>query len=206
MCALNHSQSIILASKSPRRREILERFGFSVDVRIPQGIREVNLGESGMDTPEKVVQENAIRKADFVSSGELCVLASDTIVMLDGVQYGKPDSREQAFRFLTDLSGKTHQVFSSFCLKHRNRQQMGWDVSRVSFKSLDSTQIMDYMEKVHVMDKAGAYAIQDGGESIIARLEGSFYTVMGLPIEKILSVLQQWEYPIPPCNGARDTF
>ncbi|MBN2143174.1 MAG: septum formation protein Maf [Candidatus Aureabacteria bacterium] len=181
--------SILLVSQSPRRREILETFGFRVQVQNPRAsIPEVNLGENKMNTPEKVVCENAKRKAGSVSTaGHDWVLSSDTIVVLNGKQYGKPRNKKEALLFLSELSGKTHQVFSSYYLRRKSQSWTGYDVSHVTFKKLSRSQILDYLKQVEVMDKAGAYAIQNGGERIIAGFQGSFYTIMGLPIEKIIA-------------------
>lgn len=181
---------LILASKSPRRREILEKYGFEVLVQQPSNVRELDLGEEGLDTPEKVVCENArLKVLSIVPKEPAWVVGSDTIVVLHGKQYGKPKNEEQAIQFLTELSGGTHEVYSSYCLKMNGRMELGFDVSEVTFKTLSRKEIQRYIETVHVMDKAGAYAVQEGGEEIVASLEGSFYNVMGLPIEKILTIL-----------------
>ena len=184
------SMKIILASQSPRRREILEKHGFEVIVQKPFNVRELDLGEEGLDTPEKVVCENArLKVLSIVPKEHAWVIGSDTIVILNGKHYGKPETEEEAIQFLTELSGKTHEVYSSYCLKMNGRMELGFDVTEVTFKSLSKKEIERYIEAVHVMDKAGAYAVQEGGEDIVESLEGSFYTVMGLPIEKILPIL-----------------
>ena len=182
---------LILASKSPRRREILEKFGFEVEVKVPVDVEEIQLGQKGCHTPDQMVCENARLKAlSVTNTNGTWILASDTTVILEGKEYGKPRDEQEAFLFLKELSGKTHEVFSSFCLMRGGvLQHLGYDISRVTFKPLTSSEIRDYMVKVHVMDKAGAYAVQEGGEAIISNLEGSFHNVMGLPIEKILSIL-----------------
>ena len=181
---------VILASKSPRRREILEKHGFKVLVQKPSNVWELDLGEEGFDTPEKVVCENArLKVLSIIPKEHTWVVGSDTIVMLHGKQYGKPKNEEQALQFLTELSGHTHEVYSSYCLKMNGRMELGFDVSQVTFKNLSRREIEAYIQNVHVMDKAGAYAVQEGGEDIVASLQGSFYTVMGLPIEKILAIL-----------------
>jgi septum formation protein len=187
--------SILLVSQSPRRREILEKFGFQVKVQIPSSsIQEANLGEPGLETPEKLVCENARRKAESIASPfQEWVLSSDTIVIWSAKQYGKPRGKNEAIRFLRELSGKTHEVFSSYFLRKGKREWLGWDVSQVTFKSLTRPEILNYIQKVEVMDKAGAYAIQNGGEEIVSGLQGSFYNVMGLPIEKILEVIRNGE-------------
>ncbi len=180
---------ILLASASPRRREILEKFGFQVTVCVPR-VREIELGQNGCRTPEQMVMQNARLKAEAVPADAGWILASDTTVFFKGKEYGKPGERTEAIRFLTELSGNTHEVYSSYCLLKQGVEHLGFDVARVTFKKLNLKEIERYLETVHVMDKAGAYAIQEGGESIVEKLEGSFHTVMGLPIEKILEILK----------------
>ena len=172
--------------------EILKNFGFEVIVSPPPpSSKELTLGEAGLDTPEKVVLENARIKSDSIQDppSQDWVLSSDTIVVLEGKVFEKPKDEEEALKFLSLLSGKTHEVYSSFCLKKKERRIEGFDISRVTFKNLSRKEMEHYLETVHVMDKAGAYAVQEGGEQIIEKLDGSFYNVMGLPIEKIVAVL-----------------
>jgi len=181
---------ILLASGSPRRREILEKFGFQVTVHVPN-VQEITLGKNGCHSPEEMVMHNAKLKADSacdfvsVSADSTWILASDTTVFFKGLEYGKPADRNEALRFLKELSGNTHEVYSSFCLRKNKLQHLGFDVARVTFKKITSQEIEQYLDTVPVMDKAGAYAVQEAG-SIVKKIEGSFYTVMGLPIEKIL--------------------
>jgi len=183
------NKEIILASKSPRRKEILEKFGYQVEVVLPYNVDEVNLGQSGFNTPDKVVCHNSLLKARSVPASNKPILASDTIVMLGEKQFGKPEDKKEAISFLTLLAGKTHQVYSSYSIIHKGQEKTGFDLSHVTFKKLSEKEIMQYIETVHVLDKAGAYAIQDGGEIIVEKLEGSFYTVMGLPIEIVTKLL-----------------
>jgi len=182
---------IILASQSPRRREILEQHGFEVLVQKPSNVRELDLGEEGLDTPAKVVCENdRLKVLSIIPKEHTWIVGSDTIVMLNGKHYGKPETEQEAVQFLTELSGKTHEVYSSYCLKMNGRMELGFDVTEVTFKALSQAEIERYIANVHVMDKAGAYAVQEGGEDIVASLKGSFFTVMGLPIEKIIPILE----------------
>lgn len=190
---MNNKPSIILASQSPRRKEILENAGFDVLVIIPHNAHEISLGDSIFDSPSKVVLENARRKASSIGKKNKPVLASDTIVILNNKQYGKPKDLSEATEFLSELSGKTHQVFSSFCLSHDSKMSLGFDVSDVTFKHLKRNNISHYLNTVHTLDKAGAYAIQDGGEIIIQNLTGSFHTVMGLPVEKVMKVIEKMD-------------
>lgn len=191
MITLNPGNNIItLASSSPRRREILEREGFKVEVFKPDQVEEISLGGK-FDTPEKVVVENSLRKvSSYEGKKDQYVLASDTIVVLKNKQFGKPSDLNEAVLFLKELAGRTHQVYSGFALKKNNSITTGHDISFVSFKDLKDEDISLYLNKVNVLDKAGAYAIQEKGEMIIDKLKGSFNNVMGLPIEKILQIFK----------------
>jgi septum formation protein len=179
---------ILLASRSPRRREILEEFGFQVTVHVPN-VEEMTLGQNGCDSPEKMVMHNAKLKAESVSGYSGWILASDTTVFFNEREYAKPVDRDEAIRFLTELSGNTHEVYSSFCLRKEEVEHLGFDVARVTFKKLPLKEIEKYVDTVPVLDKAGAYAIQASKGILLEKLEGSVYTVMGLPIEKILKIL-----------------
>ena len=184
---------IILASQSPRRKEIFEKFGFLVEVKYPpKDLLEIHPDGSEPWIPEEIVCENAIRKVESIFPVEnQWMVGSDTLVVLNHKAYGKPKDQEEAFAFLSELSGHTHQVYSGFCLKYNNQRLPGWDQASVTFKKLSTKEIQHYVETIPVLDKAGAYAVQEGGETIIENLEGSYYTVMGLPIEKISLTMTQ---------------
>lgn len=186
-------ETIHLVSASPRRREILEDHGFKVKVVTPVHGEELSLNDLPGSTPEYIVSENSKIKSSGVILADQWVLAGDTIVVYAGKEYGKPSDIEQARQFLRELSGNTHTVYTGFCLKHNSQIFTGYDLSHVTFKSLNDSIINNYLSKVHVLDKAGAYAVQNEGMDIIETYKGSFFNIMGLCIEKILETIQHYQ-------------
>lgn len=177
----------ILASASPRRSQLLREAGYRFRV-VASSVEE---WEDPAADPQEMVLENARRKAAAVAAlhPEEIVLAADTTVALDSIVYSKPADESQAAEFLRALSGRTHQVFTGVVamaggcwLEHIER-------SDVTFRVLDEAAICDYINTVSVLDKAGAYAIQDGGERIVERYQGSFSNIVGLPMEAVHSLL-----------------
>lgn len=183
---------LILASASPRRAELLKLL--AADFRILPG----SVDEVAHDhlTPLEVCQLNAHRKARAVAKKipDAIVLGADTLVFLDNEILGKPRSHAEARRMLSRLQGRTHQVVTGVCLMHlRTHQERIFAVSTdVLFHPLTSKQIRHYLKQIHPLDKAGAYAIQERGELIIAEISGSFSNVVGLPVEKLREELAVW--------------
>ena len=122
------------------------------------------------------------------------VLGSDTVVELDNTLFGKPESLEEARTMLLQLQGKTHQVVTGVCLIHLrgHRQKLYAENTGVTFRRLTGVEIDRYLEKVNPLDKAGGYAIQEYGESIVQDIEGSYTNVMGLPVESLRTELVSW--------------
>ncbi len=142
--------------------------------------------------PAALAIENARRKARAVA--ELApgrwILGADTVVALEGRLFGKPSSPDQARAYLRALSGRTHEVVTGCCLCGPDGvHEVFHETTRVTFRALDDAAIDDYLARVHVLDKAGAYAIQEHGERIIAGIEGSRANVIGLPVERLEAVL-----------------
>jgi septum formation protein len=181
---------LILASASPRRDQLLREMGLAFSIVLPDEVEEL---ESGL-APEALASHNAQRKARAVAGHhrEALVLGADTIVVLDGVVYGKPKSMAEAVRMLGQLAGRAHDVFTGVCLIQRSRwlETTFCDRTRVWMKALRPPQVVEYFEKVNPLDKAGAYAAQEHGDTIIERIEGSFSNVMGLPVERLRTVLE----------------
>ena len=183
---------VILASASPRRKELLSGLGIEFTV-IPAEVEEI-ASDSGFPAAE-MVRLNAGLKADAVAKlhPESLVIGSDTVIEFEGRIFGKPHSKEEAAAMLRTLSGKTHRVMSGVALRC---EKTGTDcsfteISRVSFKELTEAAIREYMRLVNVMDKAGAYAIQEHSELILAGLDGSLTNVIGLPAERLESELRR---------------
>jgi len=182
-------RSILLASASPRRAELLAAAGILFRV---EPARVVEYADPGAD-PEDLVRRNAALKAREVAArfpGE-AVLGADTAVSLDGVVFGKPKDYDDAFAMLRALSGRRHEVRTAVCLvREDGGEEVFCVLSRVSFRRLSDAEIRAYIRDVHVFDKAGAYAIQEEGERIVAAREGSRSNVIGLPMEEVLRRLR----------------
>jgi septum formation protein len=184
---------LILASASPRRAELLKLLQVKFHI-LPGEVQEVVHEHL---SPLEVCQLNAHRKARAVAKKipDDLVLAADTLVFLDGEIFGKPRNLADARRMLTRLQGRTHQVVTGVCLLHLrvHRERIFAVSTDVLFHPLDEKQIRDYLGRIHPLDKAGAYAIQDSGELIISEISGSFSNVVGLPVERLVSELKLWE-------------
>jgi septum formation protein len=187
---------LILASVSPRRRELLKSLGVEFEI--------LSASATELHDPSIPVRdlccENAWRKADAVAGkapGAL-VLGADTLVALGGEVFGKPATLDEAHRMLNALQGRTHQVITGVCLaQNASRTQERFAVeTQVTFRPLSSDQIASYIERVHVLDKAGAYAIQEHGDLIIEKISGSYSNVVGLPLEELAARLNRYGFRI----------
>lgn len=184
-------QKIILASQSPRRKQLLEWAEVDFDVIVS------NADESF--PPELSFENTAIfiarnKAAAIVAShgNQLPVLAADTIVVCDQKILGKPTTREEAIEFLTRLSGNVHQVITGVCILTEDEAVAFADITTVRFHDLTPAQIIFYVDKYLPFDKAGAYAIQEWiGVVGIKGIEGDFYNVMGLPVSRVLQALAE---------------
>ena len=183
---------LILASTSPRRAELLRQFNLDFQV-IPGNVTEIFDDQL---SPWELCQLNAHRKARAVAKKhpDARVLGADTLVFLDNEVMGKPVSLADAKRMLTRLQGRTHQVVTGISLiQLRAHRERTFAVSTdVTFRSLTAGQIDHYVAKVDPLDKAGAYAIQEHGELVVAGISGSYSNVVGLPIEKVGEELMAW--------------
>jgi septum formation protein len=183
---------LILASASPRRAELLKLLPVKFRV-LPAAVDEVSHDHL---TPLEVCQLNAHRKARAVAkkNPDALVIGADTLVFLDNEILGKPRNRAAAQQMLNRLQGRAHQVVTGVCLMHlRAHRERVFAVSTdVLFHPLTPGQIRDYLGQMNPLDKAGAYAIQDGGEKIISEISGSFSNVVGLPVEKLRAELSRW--------------
>ncbi len=184
---------LILASASPRRRQLLAEAGYDFEVVTP----EVEELHSAKLTVREATSYNALRKGLAVARAHpgRVVLAADTLVALDHQLIGKPADRSEAARLLRLLSGRTHVVASGVFIVHLHRgKSLAFSVlSRVVFKNLSEEMIADYLARIDPLDKAGGYAAQGEGGAIIARILGSRSNVIGLPLEKTASALGLFE-------------
>ena len=181
---------IILASGSPRRRQLLEQVGLRGFV-----VRAADVDESvrpGL-TPAEMVEELSARKAAAVvreAPKDGLVLAADTVVALEGAVLGKPASPEEAARMLAALSGRTHQVYTGLTLAGPGAVRTEHEVTAVTFRALSGAEIAAYVATGEPMDKAGAYGIQGLGALLVQRLEGDYFNVMGLPLCRLGRMLR----------------
>ena len=190
---------IILASNSPRRKELLAGLGIPYDVFVLQGI-----DESYPDTlPANEVAEYIARKKakayrnenaklSIINCQLSIILTADTIVVCDGEILGKPHDADDVCAMLRKLSGKTHQVYTGYCLQTADKTVSGTVCSDVTFKELSDEEITYYVEKYKPLDKAGAYGIQEWiGYIGITGIRGSYYNVMGLPVQRIYEEIKK---------------
>jgi septum formation protein len=180
----------VLASGSPRRRQLLKEAGYAFEIVSPPG-DEVS---HAWLTIRELTIWNATRKAWRVSETlpDAVVLAADTLVTIDGRVLGKPLDVEDAVRILRQLSGRAHEVWTAVCIRHaaRGQAQSFHEISRVHFRDLSDAAIRNYIGKIDPLDKAGAYAAQGHGTEIIEQIEGSYSNVVGLPMEKTTRALR----------------
>mgnify|MGYP003676387912 CR=1 FL=1 len=185
------SSSLILASASPRRHELLASIGISFQVVVADVVEQ----EERDRNPRELVAHNAALKADWVAERHPAdwVLGADTTVFVDDQVLNKPADLVEARTMLRELSGRTHSVFTGLALRHADSGR-GLDrgvESLVTFRSLDEATIDQYLASVHTLDKAGGYAIQEHRELIIERFEGSFSNIMGLPLDATKQILTE---------------
>lgn len=180
---------MILASQSPRRRELLSLI--TEDFRIIPAKGEEVLPEK--ISPEKAVVLLSEQKAEEVyreNRGEI-IVAADTIVTIDGKILGKPRDEKDAFAMLKTLSGRVHEVFTGVCVIFSNgEKEKFFEGTKVEFYELSDEEIARYIKTGEPMDKAGAYGIQGKGALLVKRIDGDYYNVMGLPVAKLLRVLK----------------
>ena len=199
---------LILASKSPRRRYLLEQAGLSFSV-IPSDIDETAIPLSPPEIYVKVLSE---AKAESIAKKypEKWVIGADTIVLKDGVVLGKPGSIDEARSMLKQLSGQTHQVFTGYSVlcKAKNRKFSETVQTEVLFKNLTDEEIEWYIHTKEPFDKAGAYAIQGLGTFLVKRINGSYTNVVGLPVCEVIEFLIQEGIVglrVPPIDRKRET-
>lgn len=183
-------EPLVLASASPRRRELLARLGLRFRV-VPSPLEEPPVDAR----PEIGVRRSALFKARSVAEREPSswVLGADTIVVLGGLIFGKPSCPEEAVKMLRSLSGRSHSVFTAVCLIHLKRGFSQGDViqTRVEFRDLSDAEIAAYVRTGEPMDKAGGYGIQGLGAAFVKAVYGSYTNVVGLPLAETLAMLQK---------------
>jgi septum formation protein len=182
---------LILASASPRRAQLLKDAGFTFTV-VPGAAEELH--DEALSATD-LCRKNAEIKATDVASRhpESLVIGADTLVALAGKLFGKPRDINHARAMLAELSGKTHEVVTGVCFVQGSRMESFAERTEVTFRNLSEKEIDRYLELVPVLDKAGAYGIQDRGELLVERISGSFSNVMGFPVEEFLRRIEKWK-------------
>jgi len=186
------NKKVILASKSPRRQELLK--GLCIDFEI----RTKDIDESypnhlqEAEIPSFISEKKAAAFADDLEADEL-LITSDTVVCLNGKVLEKPKSLDEGKQMLRELSGQTHTVYSAVCLLDTKKKIVFCDQTEVTFKPLDEEEIEFYINQFQPLDKAGAYGVQEWiGYIAIQNMTGSYYTVMGMPMHLLYDELKKW--------------
>jgi len=181
---------IILASASPRRRELLALLGIPFSVRVS----EIEETRKPKETPSAFALRLAQEKASAITAEPTdLVLAADTIVVQGDTIYGKPTSSQHAHQILQKLSGQEHQVLTAVCLKQGAQIDAFSVTTRVKFRSLDENEIINYVRTKEPMDKAGAYAIQGAAAHMVEAIYGSYTNVVGLPLCELRQALLKFQ-------------
>ncbi len=188
-------KAIILASASPRRKELLTLMGLTFQV-IPGRREEIIRG----DTPEQIVEHLSWQKAEEVASGlqaqDALVIGADTIVVCDGAVMGKPHTEKEAFAMLSRLQGKTHQVYTGvtiFCVEGTEKT---WETfsrkASVTVHAMEEAEIWEYIRRGESLDKAGGYGIQGSFAMYVDEMQGEYNTVLGLPVAGLYQALKKY--------------
>ena len=179
---------LILASQSPRRKELLGLLGIPFIIQVSQADETMEPGKA----PDQQVAEVSRRKAQAtLAEPEDVVIAADTIVVCDGQILGKPRNAQDACRMLSMLSGRTHQVMTGMTVRYQDRYISCTEVTQVTFRALTEREILRYVQTGEPMDKAGAYGIQGGAAIFVESLQGDYYNVVGLPVCRLVQLLGQ---------------
>lgn len=183
---------VILASNSPRRKELLAGLGVDYEVRtLPDVDESYPETLQGADIPLYIAKEKADAYVAMMQPGELMITA-DTIVWLDGKVLGKPRDREDALQMLRTMSGRTHEVFTGVCITTTDWQRSFTAQTEVRFATLSEEEIAYYVDNFQPMDKAGAYGVQEWiGFIGVENISGSYYNIMGLPVQRIYNELKR---------------
>ncbi len=176
---------IILASSSPRRIELLGKLVKNFRVMPARIFEKIEIGKSAAENTKRL----AAKKARAVFEPGTLTLGCDTLGELDTEVFGKPRGEKEAVELLRKLSGKTHAVVSSFCVKTDEREIVGSEIAHVKFRELPNNEIEKYVAKNPVVEFAGGYAIQEDGEKLVESVEGEIETVIGFPMKKVREIL-----------------
>lgn len=182
---------IVLASQSPRRKELLERMGLEFSVRLAEHDETMDPAAEPCDEVARVSSRKAAAVAPLCGPEDV-IIAADTIVVCDGLVMGKPHSRSEAAAMLRRLSGRAHQVMTGLTVRCGQRAETRTVVTDLRFRDLSESEILAYVATGEPMDKAGAYGIQGLASIFVAGLDGDYYNVMGLPVCTLTLLLREF--------------
>lgn len=186
-------KKIILASKSPRRSQLLQQAGFQIEIRAREVDEDYPAEIPTDEVAPFLAEKKALACADFLQHEDEILLSADSVVILDDKIYGKPTDYEDAVQILTELSGRVHRVITGVCLLSKTKKKVFSEVAHVHFNPLTEAEIRYYIDRCQPFDKAGAYAIQDWiGLCKISKIEGTYTNIMGLPMESVFRELEQF--------------
>ncbi|WP_227767646.1 Maf family protein [Zhaonella formicivorans] len=186
---------LILASQSPRRKELLKQIGLEFEIIVSQAEEKLE-GDDPVILAEKLALKKAEEVAGQIDGG--LVLGADTIVVLGGTILGKPQSKKEAVQMLTLLSGQKHRVITGVALidAATKERRLGHEITEVKFRELTEQEIRGYVETKEYLDKAGAYGIQGLGALLVERIEGCYYNVVGLPLTRLYLMLKDFGFNV----------
>ena len=184
-------KNIILASNSPRRKELLTNAGINFEV-------EASDIDETFDKEKSIIENSlmvAKKKGKVVLKQHLdsTIISADTIVVFNNKVYGKPANLEESYKMIKELSNNTHEVITSVCIMDENKIDEFYVKTFVTFKDLTEKEINDYVNTKEGMDKAGAYGIQGIGKKLVLKYEGDYENIVGLPIKEVIEHLKNWQ-------------
>lgn len=184
---------LILASASPRRSELMQMAGFTFEVRVKNTPETHPNVQQIEEIPQLLAERKAMAFFETMATNEV-VVAADTVVILNDTIFEKPRHRDEAIAMLSTLSGQTHKVVTGVCLLSKQKKVLFKEETKVTFNCLTEREIIYYVDHFKPYDKAGAYACQEWiGAVAIAKFDGDYYNVMGLPINKVYRYLKEFE-------------
>ncbi len=181
---------IILASASPRRRELIKNLGIEYEVKTADCEEETVPGEHPKDTVTRLSRTKALWIAKRETAPAI-VIGADTVVAIDGEILGKPANKDEAAKMLRELSGRTHRVYTGITVTDGNKTVSEYVRTDVKFYELSDEQIQSYVNTGEPMDKAGAYGIQEYGSLLVEGISGDYFNVVGLPVSRLRRVLNE---------------
>ena len=185
-------KKIVLASQSPRRRELMQYLNVHFETVSPNIEEHMDMNLPIQERIESIAKQKA--RSVFEKRPDNLVIGCDTVVVFESEVLGKPITEENAIEMLKRLSGKTHVVYTSVAMISSKQKVSFTSKTEVTFYDLDDKEIEDYVKTKEPLDKAGAYTIQGGGAIFVKEITGDFYTVMGLPIAKMYQTIKQYEW------------